>query len=128
MTIRDAQRLAWRIAEDKGFHEGRTASGRDDTLVRLCLVHTEVSEAAQEVKRHWDGKPTEEQIETFGLELADALIRILDIAESVGADLETLVEVKMGRNRSRPYGYGTPQEQPAQRPTFLDSLTNEGKF
>lgn len=37
--------------EEKGFHEGRTGNGRDDTLVRLCLIHTEVSEAADVVKK-----------------------------------------------------------------------------
>ena len=46
----------WADMEAKGFHAGRGTS-RDDTLVRLCLVHTEVSEAAQVVKRHWAGGP-----------------------------------------------------------------------
>ena len=107
-TIRDAQRMAWEIAEEKGFHKDRSSTGRDDTLVRLCLIHTEISEAAQEVKRGWKGEPDARQREVFAEELADAMIRILELAECIGVDMGEAVFFKMEQNRKRPYRYGTP--------------------
>jgi NTP pyrophosphatase (non-canonical NTP hydrolase) len=109
-TIRDWQNAAWILAEEKGFHEGRMGTDRDTTLLRLCLVHTEISEAAQEVKRHWKGEPSFEQKFVFGEELADAVIRLLDLAECVGVDLQSAIECKMEKNRGRPANYGTPKE------------------
>ncbi len=107
MTIWDAQVNAWRMAEDKGFHRGRGRS-RDDTLVRLCLIHTEVSEAVQEVKRHWEGDGSPELVEQVGEELADVLIRVLDLAGCIGVDLQSAVEAKFKANSKRPHLYGTP--------------------
>jgi len=115
MTIREAQREAWDIAEEKGFHAGRSASGRSDTLVRLCLVMTEVSEAAQEVKRNWweGAPPSPSSIAKFGEELADTVIRLFDLAESVGVDLESAICQKMAKNLARPHKYGTAEEMKA---------------
>lgn len=110
MTIRDAQEEAWNCAEAKGFHTNPVRADRNETLLRLCLVHTEISEAAQEVKRHWNGTPTPEQKMLFALELADAVIRILDLSGEVGVDLEGAVVAKMVKNRARPFMYNTPME------------------
>lgn len=112
MTIDELQRESWQVAEDQGFHEGREANSRDDMLVRLCLVGTEVSEAAQVVKRHW-GKP-DRLIQThdeFADELADILIRVGDLAGCANVDLQKAVVAKMAVNRSRPFKYGTPGER-----------------
>ena len=116
MKISVLQVEAFDIAEEKGFHAGRTAS-RDDTLVRLCLIHSEVSEAVQEVKRGWmDNLTPEERAnqralrEKVGEELADVLIRCADLAECIGVDLQEHVIQKLKKNRARPTGYGTPHE------------------
>ncbi len=108
-TISELQKEAWELAEEKGFHGGNTGNFRDVTLLRLCLVHTEVSEAAQGVKRHWDGLPTNAQRTEFAEELANTVIRILDLAGCVGVDLEEAILHKMEANRKRPHMYGTPQ-------------------
>lgn len=44
--------------------------------------------------------------EGFGIELADALIRILDLAGFLGLDMGALVELKMAYNETRPYKHG----------------------
>lgn len=107
-TIEMLQKHAWQVAEDKGFHVGRTES-RDDTIVRLALVGTEVSEAIQEVKRHWllTGPPSDESRNRFAEELADTAIRLLDLAECTGVDLQSAIIGKMEKNAGRPYLYGT---------------------
>lgn len=107
MTIAEMQIDAWQTAEDKGFHDGRSG-GRDDTLLRLCLIHTEVSEAAQEVKRHGTGGRA--VLDRVASELADVLIRVGDLAGCLDLDLESAVRAKMAQNRNRPERYGTPAE------------------
>jgi len=70
----------------------------DVMLAKLMLVVTEISEAAEAVK-HDDYK-------NFAEELADATIRILDIAETNRIDLEAEVRDKMRVNRDRPKKHG----------------------
>lgn len=104
MTITDLVRESYGAAKAKGFHDDLPAD-RTGTLVRLALIHTEVSEATQEVKRHGVANP-----DAIAEELADALIRIGDLAGSLSLDLEGAVEAKMAKNLTRPYRYGTPGE------------------
>jgi NTP pyrophosphatase (non-canonical NTP hydrolase) len=76
---------------------------------KLALIHAEVSEALEEYRdgrmETWfaDGsaKP-----EGFGVELADAIIRILDLAGYLGIDMGELVELKHEYNRTRPFRHG----------------------
>ena len=103
-SLNDWRDECWRLAEDNGFHEGR-ANSRDDTLVRLCLLHSEVSEAVQLVKRHGP--------EAGGLaeELADVFIRALDLCGCLKIDLDQAMRDKMAKNYARPRKYGTPREE-----------------
>jgi NTP pyrophosphatase (non-canonical NTP hydrolase) len=108
----DAMALAWGIAEAKGFHEGKPTD-RETTLVRLCLLHSEVSEAVQEIKRHgMDG--TEDCLR----ELADVVIRVGDLVGMLGATGRfpwILCDV-MRANLARPDMYGTPGVTSTTRP------------
>ena len=70
----------------------------DLMLSKLMLVTTEIAEAAEAV-RHGD-EPN------FREELADAVIRIMDIAGTGGWDLEAEIAAKMGRDRRRPSKHG----------------------
>lgn len=108
MRISEMAVQAFCVAEDKGFHAGRTTDGRDDTLIRLGLIHTEVSEAMQEVKRH-----SVDNRATIGEELADILIRVGDLAVCLSIDLEAFVIAKIAKNKTRPHLFGTPQEKRA---------------
>lgn len=108
MTIADLVEDSWQVAEDHGFHSGRTNT-RDDTIVRLCLIHSEVSEAVQEVKRH--GVDSPEVLSDLSMELADILIRVGDLCGCLGLNLEGAVKTKMDANRLRPKFYGTPFQE-----------------
>lgn len=77
---------------------------------KLMLVVTEIAEAMEETRKpnlsldedyELDGKP-----EGFGIELADAVIRIADLAQAAGVDLQTLIEKKMAYNETRPHRHG----------------------
>lgn len=74
----------------------------------LCLVHSEVSEALEEYRSGRldpylgpTGKP-----EGFGVEVADAVIRLLDLCGALGIDLEAEIERKHAYNELRPYRHG----------------------
>ena len=67
----------------------------------LCLIHSEISEAMEgERKDLMDDKlPNRKMAE---VELADALIRILDYAAGFGYDIQGAFEDKMAFNSNRP--------------------------
>lgn len=75
----------------------------------LALIHSEISEALEEWRHghavdeiYYDGdKP-----EGFLVELADAVIRIMDLAEHFGASMEDVVLLKHEYNKTRPYRHG----------------------
>lgn len=107
MTIAEMQLDAWATAEAKGFHDTRGAviMARERALILLALVHTEVSEVAQELKRHGTARPLK-----IAEELADVLIRVGDLAQCLGLDVEDATQRKLAENARRPHLYGTPWE------------------
>lgn len=66
----------------------------------LCLVHSEISEAMEGARKNLmdDHLPHRSMLE---VELADAMIRIMDIAEHEGLDLAGAIVEKVEYNRSR---------------------------
>jgi len=104
-TIRMWQNEIHQLAVDKGWWE----TERNIPEV-LCLIHSEISEALEELRSGVEvqnyvladnGKP-----EGFGVELADAVIRILDLAEHFDIDLEHLIALKHEYNKGRAYRHG----------------------
>jgi len=81
----------WR--EKKGF-----ITSWDNMLEKLCLVHSEVSEAAEAYRK-------DEKI-AFNIEIADIFIRLMDICGTLGIDIESEIINKMQYNRTRPFKHG----------------------
>lgn len=98
---------AWQTAEDKGFHASRTEIG-----TALALIHSEITEALEVVRDGADlsetwYRPKDLKPEGFGMELADAIIRIFDLAVDVGiTDLGDRLVEKMNFNAGRPFMHG----------------------
>lgn len=102
---------AHEMAREKGFWDDTPEEPGRLTSVgaKVALIHSEVSEALEEYRngahldevRIEDGKP-----EGFGVELADAVIRIADIAQHAGVNLGALVKLKMRYNKSRGTRHG----------------------
>lgn len=103
--ISEVQKAVFKTALDKGWWDKPREVG-----TCLALIHSEISEAMEEARVHpvdhkykrvSDGKP-----EGFVVELADAVIRIMDLCEYYELDLEAAILEKMGFNESRPYRHG----------------------
>lgn len=67
-------------------------------LGKLMLVTTEVAEAAEATRKG--------DRENFEEELADIIIRVLDICGTMGIDIELSVAEKMAINENRPRLHG----------------------
>ena len=111
----------------KEWIEGHKVELRRAITEKLALIHEEISEALGEIRsghapdkvyysvkggmvfddQQFDaeGKPTLKP-EGFGIELADAAIRIADLAYLLNLDLSELVREKAEYNRTRPYKHG----------------------
>ena len=94
-------------AKDKGFWPPDT---EDYDLVndaeKLCLVHSEISEAVEGLR---DRNPPDDKLPEFSaveVELADAVIRIMDLAHARGWRVAQAVEAKTQFNTSRPHKHG----------------------
>lgn len=70
----------------------------NDMLGKLMLVVSEVSEAAEAVRSA--------DIENFAEELADTVIRIMDITDACGISLAKSIAYKMEKNEGRPHLHG----------------------
>jgi hypothetical protein len=90
-------------AKAKGFWEDGVE--RNDGEM-LCLIHSEISEAL-EALRH--GNPPDDKVPEFTgveTELADAVIRIMDLGHARGWRVAQAIEAKMKFNNGRPYKHG----------------------
>ena len=86
----------------RGFKDGSTkfSDAKRDVLNLLCLVHSEISEACEGVRKNCpDDKLPHRSM--FEVELADAFIRMFDIAGAHNLDLSGAMLEKLAFNANR---------------------------
>ena len=98
--INDFVNIAHGAASDAGWWNGANFADKHLVPAKLCLVHSEISEAMEGHRKNLqdDKLPHRKMIE---VELADAMIRIADLAGALGLDLGGAVEEKMAFNAIR---------------------------
>jgi hypothetical protein len=125
MTIKEMCVRAQVTAMEKGFSDGEPRFAEIER--RLLLAVGELVEAQNDLRDGWpplalyftarDGEKVDATLdyvaehlnvkpEGFGIELADAVIRIGQLAADEGIDLEACVETKMDFNAGRPAMHG----------------------
>lgn len=103
------------LAVKKGWWPNQTIT-RDEILSKIALIHSELSEAL-EIARESDFQPNEvwhsakmpgqaAKPEGFGIELADAVIRIFDLAEALNVNIEKCIMDKHEYNETREFRHG----------------------
>lgn len=131
LTTYNLNRLAGNINQankDKGFYDGYDPSDDRQIIEKLFLITSEVAEAGEAMRdsiRVHDADSTARTIlrtcitpsvfesefktrvkDTFEDEVADILIRTLDLAGWLGIDIEAHVEAKLKYNATRPNKHG----------------------
>ena len=103
--------VAWAVyqhARDAGFHEARDVGDMDaSAIIALALIHTEVSEAVEAI-RTGPTMPDEHcpEYTNLAIELADTVIRIMDLGQQLDLDLSGAILAKAEYNLSRGHLHG----------------------
>lgn len=105
MNLGELQKIVHQNAKEHGWWDTPREFG---TLIALC--HSELSEALEEVRKGYDISYTyygeSGKLEGVPSELADTVIRILDICEYHEINLEQIIMDKHNFNKTRPFKHG----------------------
>lgn len=98
--------LATDVYENAKAHGWYDQGPRNQAEV-IALIHSELSEALEALRKHPDGPdhhlPDYLNVE---VELADAVIRIMDFSAAHGYDVARAILAKHEYNKQRPYKHG----------------------
>lgn len=98
MNIHSAIRKSHQTAKEHGFWE------ENDRRVKLLLIHAEISEAVEELRK--------DDTQSYKTELADIAIRLFDLMgyeqdrANHTIDFESIIKEKMQYNETRPPKHG----------------------
>lgn len=87
-------------SKNAGWWENADLTNVETICTKLCLIHSEISEAMEGLRKDKNDDHLPDR-KMFEVELADALIRIADLAGAMGLDLGGAVCEKMEYNRKR---------------------------
>lgn len=115
--FKDLQKRIGTSAYRNGWHDryielkskSDTDGLREHVISKIALVTSELSEAVEELRKGHDVTHVyvvDKKPEGFPVELADAVIRALDLAEMLGIDLEDVIQSKLDFNVTRGVMHG----------------------
>lgn len=112
MTIRELQKQVHETAIGAGWYDGELGEKSESRIASmLCLIHSEVSEALEDLRHNrmeLEGDASSGRLKPVGFpsELADIIVRVLDLAEWLGIDMEQAIQDKASFNSRRDYKHG----------------------
>ncbi len=100
MEIKELQEMIHADNVAVGWWDGISADDLNVVGTKIALIHSEISEALEGFRKDkWDEHlPLRKNAE---VELADAMIRIMDLAGACGFDLANAIDEKLEYNRNR---------------------------
>lgn len=110
MDLNELRDMVHKHANEHGWWEG----DNENFLSKLCLVHSEVSEACEAFRESgpksinftWYNEERNNKPEGVPSEFADIIIRVLDMCGHWNIDIQAAVEEKEAFNRTREYRHG----------------------
>lgn len=116
MSLNELRDRVHALAVSKGWYENRDVSDPNVLGSMLALIHSEVSEALEDVRRGRMSLSIEEHLTVGAVvrhkpnglpsELADVIIRVLDLCGALGIDIEDAVRMKHAYNETRSHRHG----------------------
>ena len=106
-ALTDASREVHALAREKGWYD----SGQRSIAEHVANIHGEVSELWEEYREHGtqhieSRAPGTMKPIGLAVELADVIIRAMDMAAHMGVDIGSVIYRKHIYNASRPYRHG----------------------
>jgi len=99
-TITELMKRMQKISADHGFWDAPRNKGE-----MIALMHSELSEALEGVRKPHQDKHCP-AFDNEVIEMADAVIRIMDYCEGFGLPLEEAILAKAKFNEGRPHKHG----------------------
>ena len=103
----NSMHTAIKLSEENG---GKSTKDIKDAFIaqKLALVHTEISEAVEALRKEGyeaNGYGLFEK-DSFADELADSIIRILDLCGELKIDIQKQIDWKLEKNKQREFMHG----------------------
>lgn len=100
-TWNEIAKIIHNMAVDKGFWEGERNDGE-----MIALIHSELSEGLEALREHISEDDKIPEFSGIEAELADTVIRIMDMAHARGWDVAKALLAKVNYNARRDYKHG----------------------
>ncbi len=97
---RDMQFVCHILAKKSGWWNNTDIADKNVIGTKLCLIHSEISEALEGVRKDLMDSHLPHRY-SMEVELADAVIRILDLAGVLGMDIAGAMIEKLAYNQQR---------------------------
>lgn len=106
--FREMQSDVFTLAHNNGFWDNTDPASPEAQTVKAALIMTEAAEFIESARAGtiWDKTDKDIPLTNGAEELADIVIRVMDLAKAMKIDLADAIVQKHQYNKTRPYKHG----------------------